>query len=156
MVLESVAARDQIRAALATAGFEARFPDEPPAPRPLTSEEKANLDIKVASRGEAIRIEDHLAPGKITVFDYYADWCPPCHLLTPKLERLLLKYDNLALRMVDVSNLDSEAVKQATREVKVLGLPYVKVFGPDGELLGAVQGNHVEKVEKLLNKAQAR
>ena len=76
--------------------------------------------------------------------------------MAPKLERLLLRYENLALRIVDVSKRDCDAAKQATEEVRVLRLPYVRVYGPEGKLLGAVQGNHIEKIEDLLDEQQKR
>ena len=141
--------RREVREALGTLGFEARFPGDVVV-LVLSEEEKTNLDIKTASQGEAIRLKDHLAAGKITIFDYYADWCGPCHLLTPKLERLLLKYGNLALRKVDISNWESEVAKQAAREFGLPGLPYVRIYGPKGKLLGAVHGNQIEKVEKIV------
>ena len=139
--------REQIDEALGALGFEARYPGDTIL-QPLSEEEKAGLDIATASHGEAFELADHLAAGKITIFDYYADWCGPCHLLTPKLERLLLKYDNLALRTVDISNWESEAAQQAD----IPGLPYVRIYGPQGKLLGSVEGNQVEKVEEVIQR----
>jgi len=140
-----------IRSALSASGFEARFPGDAPAESgPLSEEDRAGLDIRTVSHGEAVSIAAQLAPGKVTIFDYYADWCGPCHLLTPKLERLLMRYGNVALRKVDIVDWESDAAKQATREFRLSGLPYVRVYGPDGSLLGSVVGNHVERVEALL------
>jgi thiol-disulfide isomerase/thioredoxin len=147
--------REEIEEALGTMGFEARFPGDVIL-EALSDEEKANLDIKMASRGEAIRLAEHLAPGKVTIFDYYADWCGPCHLLSPKLERLLLKYPDLALRTVDIVGWETEAAKQATNEFDLPGLPYVTLYDRDGSLLGQVQGNRVEKVEEIIEKALNR
>ena len=139
--------REQIEEALGTLGFEARFPGDTIL-QPLSEEEKADLDIATASQGEAFELADHLAAGKITIFDYYADWCGPCHLLTPKLERLLLKYDELALRTVDISSWESDAAQQAN----LPGLPYVRIYGPQGKLLGSVQGNQIQEVEDVIQR----
>ena len=139
--------REQIEEALGTLGFEARFPGDTIL-QPLSEDEKAGLDIATASHGDAFELADHLAAGKITIFDYYADWCGPCRLLTPKLERLLLKYDDLALRTVDISSWESEAAQQAN----VPGLPYVRIYGPQGKLLGSVQGNQIQKVEEVIQR----
>lgn len=141
--------RPEIKEALGTMGFEARFPGDVIL-EALSEEEKANLDIEIVSRGEDIQLTEHLAPGKITIFDYYADWCGPCHLLSPKLERLLLKYPDLALRKVDIVGWDSEAAKQAISEFDLPGLPYVTLYDRDGSLLGQVQGNRIEKVEEVI------
>jgi thioredoxin 1 len=144
---------DEVRKALEPLGLEARFSGEPRI-APLSEEEKAGLDIRLASRGEEVRIADHLARGKITIFDYYADWCGPCHLLSPRLERLVRDNDGIALRKIDISDWESPAAKQATRDFKLPGLPYVRVFGPGGKHIGDVHGNHIEKVETLIRKSR--
>ncbi len=119
----------------------------------LSEAEKAGLDIETASKGEALSIRDHLAAGKTTIFDYYADWCGPCHLLSPKLERLVLEYQNLALRKVDIGDWETEVAKQATKEFGLPGLPYVRIYGPSGKLVGTVHGNRIEEVEEIIRKS---
>ncbi len=140
-----------IREALGRLGFEARFADDTPVEPPLSDEERAQLDIKAASHGEAFKTPEFLAPGKYTIFDFFAEWCGPCHLLTPKLERLVQKRRNIALRKVDIVSWKSDAAKQATKDFKMPGLPYVRVYGPDGKFIGAVSGNHFDKVQALLD-----
>ncbi|HYC91028.1 MAG TPA: thioredoxin domain-containing protein [Thermoanaerobaculia bacterium] len=139
----------ELRAALAKLGFEARFPGDPVV-KPLTAEERRRADIGVASRGEAFDLRKHLARGKYTIFDFWAEWCGPCHVLTPKLERLVLERPNVALRTVDLKQWDSPAGKQATKEFKVPGLPYVRVYGPDGKFVGEVVGNDIARIRQLV------
>ncbi len=145
--------KNEVRQALGTLGLEARFSGDLVI-HPLSEEEKVGLDIKTASRGEDIQLQDHLAPGKTTIFDYYADWCGPCQLLSPKLERLLLKYKHLALRKVDIRNWETKAAKQATKAFGLPGLPYVRIYGPKGKVLGVVHGNHIEKIEEIIARSQ--
>ena len=142
--------RNQIRDALATLGFEARFEDEALDSDPLPEQIRAGLDIQTVSHGQKIRVKDHLASGKITIFDYYAEWCGPCHLLSPKLERLVLKYENVALRKVDLVDYDSKLAAQATREFKLPGLPFTRVFGDRGKLLGQIHGNRLDDIEAIV------
>jgi thioredoxin 1 len=139
----------EFRAALAKLGFEARFPNDAVV-KPLTSAERAGADIQVASRGEAFDVRKHLARGKYTIFDFWAEWCGPCHVLTPKIERLVVERSNVALRTVDLKQWDSPAGKQATKEFKVPGLPYVRVYGPDGKFVGEVVGNDIDKIRQLV------
>jgi len=139
-----------VRDALGALGFEARFGNEELASDPLPEEIRSLLDVQTVARGERIKLKQHLAPGKITIFDYYADWCGPCHLLGPKLERLALRYENVAVRKVDIVDYESEAAKQATRDFRLPGLPYTRVFDEDGKLLGEVQGNRIEAIEKVV------
>lgn len=139
----------ELRATLAKFGFEARFAGDPIV-KPLTAEERAALDITIASNGEAFDIRKHLARGKFTIFDFWAEWCGPCHVLTPKIERLVQERPNVALRTIDLKKWDSPAGRQASKEFKVPGLPYVRVYGPDGKFVGEVVGNDIEKIRKLV------
>ena len=138
-----------IRSALGTLGFEALPPGEQPA-TPLSDAEKKTLDIRSLGQGERFDLRKNLAAGKVTVFDYYADWCGPCHLLTPKLERLVLKYDRVALRKVDIGTWESEAAEQASSEFELPGLPFTRVFDSHGKLLGQVHGNQIEQIEAIV------
>ena len=141
--------KEQVSNALSTFGFEAQFAGEQ-SRKPLSKEVLSSLDIKTITHGKAIRIRKHLAPGKITIFDYYADWCGPCHLLTPKLERLVQRYENVALRKVDVVDWESKVARQATRELKLQGLPFTRIFDDKGNLLGQVMGNSIAKIEEIV------
>ena len=139
----------EIRTALGKFGFEARFAGDVVV-APLTPRERAALDIKVASKGEAFILRDHLARGKFTIIDFWAEWCGPCHVLTPKIEHLVKERADVALRTVDLQNWESGAAKQATKEFKLAALPYVRVYGPDGKFIGDVVGNDIEKIKRLI------
>jgi len=103
----------------------------------------AEADIQLISQGRAVDMERHLVAGKFVVFDFYADWCAPCRILTPRLERLAGRYpDRLALRKVDVINWDSPVAGQ----MKISALPYLVLFGPDGRQLAAGNSNQVLRI----------
>jgi len=138
-----------IQSALGTLGFEALPLGEQPT-LPLSEAEKKTLDIQALRQGERLDLRKHLAQGKITLFDYYADWCGPCHLLTPKLERLVFKYQNVALRKVDIGTWESDAANQASSEFELPGLPFTRVFDIQGKLLGQVHGNQIEQIEAIV------
>jgi len=89
-------------------------------------------DIKVASKGAAFSISDQLVPGKYTIFDFYADWCPPCRALDPQLRRLASKRHDVAVRKVDIVDWESEVVRQ----YGVTALPHMMIYDPKGNLLG--------------------
>ena len=145
-------ANDEIRRALAKHGFDAGFANDP-FPR-LSAEERAKLDIATASKGEAFDLARHMARGKVTIVDFWAEWCGPCHALTPKLERLVRDGNGIALRTIELPTWESPSAKQATAEFRLPGLPYVRVYGPNGRFLGAVTGNDIEKVKKLIDSAR--
>ncbi len=41
---------------------------------------------------------------KLTVVDFYADWCGPCQMLKPVLEKISEKYNNLKIVKVNVDD----------------------------------------------------
>jgi copper chaperone CopZ len=129
--------------------FEALFAGET-LPQPLTEKEKEGLDIKTIKGGNKIKFTDHLAQGKIAIFDFYADWCSPCKVFSPKVERLLLEQNMLALRKVDVVDWKSNLAKQLTKKYKLPFLPFTLIFDDKGNLLGKVEGNNIEKVKKII------
>jgi thiol-disulfide isomerase/thioredoxin len=89
------------------------------------------LDIQVISRGEPVDLRSHLVPGKYTLFDYYADWCPPCREMAPQLEALVRRQPNLALRKIDIVDWSRPVAEQQN----VHDLPYLRLYGPDGRLI---------------------
>ncbi|KOB64598.1 Thioredoxin M, partial [Operophtera brumata] len=41
---------------------------------------------------------------KPVIVNFHAEWCEPCHILTPKLKELIEPLDNLDLAVVDVED----------------------------------------------------
>jgi len=142
---------EKIKTAVKGRNFEALFEGESLS-KSLNEEEKEGLDIEVIKGGSKIKIIDHLTDGKITVFDFYADWCGPCRVFSPKVERLLLKYPNtVALKKVDIVSWKSNLSKQLTKEYKMPALPFILVFDDKSKLLGKVEGNNIDQIEKIIN-----
>ena len=72
--------------------------------------------------------------------------------LAPKLDRLVERYSDVLLRKVDIVNWQSEAAKQAHTEFELHGIPYVRVYGKKGGLLGEVKGADISAVEAAVRK----
>ena len=150
VVAESNVAEADLREAIhANTNFEALFEGEK-LPQPLTEKEEKGLDIKVITGGAKIKLKDHLARGKLTIFDFYAEWCGPCKVFSPKLERLLLEQPNLALRKVDVVDWKSALANQLTKDYNLPALPFTVIFDEHGNFLGKVEGNNIEEVQKII------
>jgi len=98
-----------------------------PTGEPSTS----GADIRIVSKGEPLNLRDHLVAGKYTLFDYYADWCPPCRQLSPRLEELARRNPNLALRKIDIVDWSHPVAQQQG----VSDLPYLRLYDPQGKLV---------------------
>ena len=88
-------------------------------------------DVRTLPAGEAVILAEKSVPGKVTIFDFYAEWCLPCALITPELEKLVQKRpDEVALRKVDVIGWGSDAAIHQNIEY----LPYLAVVDADGNV----------------------
>src|SRR5262250_1526492 len=89
-------------------------------------------DVSVIAHGERIDIGAHAVPGKYTVFDFYAVWCPPCRALSPALERLASRHtDRLAVRKVDIVDWTMPVAEQ----YKIEELPFLVLYDAGGKRL---------------------
>lgn len=141
---------DKLRKIVADLNFQAFFEgDEKPIP--LTADEKEGLDIEVVKGGDKIKFNDYLTEGKLTIFDFYADWCGPCKLFTPKLERLVLENPNkLRLVQVDVVDWKSDIAKHLTYKYQMPALPFALIFDDQEKLVARVEGNDIATVKKAV------
>ncbi len=74
---------------------------------------------------------------RLLVFDFYADWCQPCRLLSPILEKLADKYkDRVSFYKVDV-----DRNKELANGAGMQGIPYV-LFVKDGAMVHSLTGLH--------------
>lgn len=144
----------KLRAALTNAGFDAQFPGETKsAAEPLPAEVLKTLDIAVYDGKTKVDVDKILAPGKITVVDFYADWCGPCRVLETRLEHYMAAHPGVALRRVNIGKWDNVGAKQATA-LGATALPYIRVYSGDGKFVRAVTGGMWDEVLSALGRAE--
>lgn len=84
------------------------------------------------------------------IVNFHAEWCEPCHILTPKMKELIEHKEKIDLAIVDVEN-NAELVH--TFEVKAV--PAV-IAVRDGlvvdKFIGLVDANMIENLIKKLDK----
>ena len=105
--------------------------------------------------GEAVRREDYLRPGYVTVLEFTRAGCGPCVELAPELDRLAGKYDRVLVRRVDIMRSGSAAAEQMTREFEGKDVPHVVLFGADGSRLAPVTPD-AKSIEGSVRKALGR
>lgn len=101
----------------------------------------AGMDVEdVVRNGELAQLV--AAPGKWTVFDFWAPWCEACKVLDRELREL---GPSVAIRRVNIVDFDSPI---ATRELPgVSVLPRIRLVDPSGAVVFEASG----KVDRLLD-----
>lgn len=95
--------------------------------------------------------EKEVLTSDIPVFvDFYADWCGPCKMMAPIVEKLAEKYDGKL--KVGKCNIDEEG--ELANQYKIMSIPTMIIF-TGGEIketvVGAVPQPELEKtIEKAL------
>ena len=137
----------RLRAALVDAGFEMETDFAP-----LPAEVVKRLDIESFNGRTRIDLDRITAPGKITLIDFYADWCAPCKVLETRLERYMQAHPNVALRRLDIAHWDNVAAHQAS-DLGGTALPYVRVYDAKGKFVTAVSGGMWDEVLGAVERA---
>lgn len=106
----------------------------------------------VSKEGEAVDIEQHKVAGKVTVFDFYADWCGPCREVDRAMLSVLKDNDDVALRKLNVVDWESGVAKQYL--AKIPSLPYVIIYSPSGKRVQAIHGLHLDELFAAIDKAR--
>jgi len=81
--------------------------------------------------GAVIHLSELLAPGKVTIVDFYADWCAPCKAIDPYL-RGLAQDPLVAVRKVDIVGWQSPVAKQW----QLKSIPNMRVYDKQGRPVG--------------------
>jgi copper chaperone CopZ len=153
--LAANADKAKLRDALSNAGFVAIFPGEQPKEiEHLPAAELKKLDIVTYDGAKKVDVAKALAAGKVTVVDFYADWCGPCSVLEARLQHLMQGKPNLAMRRINIGKWDNAAAKQATREFRASALPCIRVYDANGKFVEAVTGGMWDEVLAAIEKAE--
>jgi copper chaperone CopZ len=145
--------RAKIREAISNAGFESEFPGETRTDiAPLPPEVVKSLDIATFDGRRRVDLTKILVPGKVTILDFYADWCGPCKVLEARLQRYMQAHPNVALRRLNIGHWDNVAAHQAS-DLGAEALPYIRVHNAKGKFVTAVTGGMWDEVLGALEKA---
>jgi thiol-disulfide isomerase/thioredoxin len=116
----------------------------PPKPAP------EGADVQEIAKGGADvpALEPYLAKDKVTVFDFWAAWCPPCRKVDEHLHGKLAEHA-FAIRKIDVSAWDSPVAKRWLAQVP--SLPYLVIYGRDGKRVAEISGPDFEAIDAAIS-----
>ncbi len=110
--------------------------------------------VTIVKNGEDLEnLASAVAPGKVTVFDFYADWCAGCREIDLFMYKLLAKRKDVALRKINVVDWDSAIAKRHLKSIK--GLPHVIVYGADGKEVKAINGVKLTELDAAISAGAA-
>ena len=99
-----------------------------PAPVP-----RGNPSIRIVSnRGAEVNLATYLESGKVTIVDFYADWCGPCRAIAPGLVEFASKDNRVNLVKIDIDRWGSPV----TRQHRIRSVPSVRVYDGRGRQIG--------------------
>lgn len=96
-------------------------------------------------------IVDKSSGKKLTVVDFYADWCGPCRTLGPQFKALSDEYPNAAFAKINADEFSAPDV--ADNFPEVTALPTVMFF-VDGSHVDTVVGLNMAKISSNITKYQ--
>ena len=104
---------------------------------------------EVIAHGEVVDLAPHISTGRVTVFDFYADWCAPCKHLDRSLADMKAVYgDRLVIFKLDLVSWESALAEH----FQIRDLPYLMVYDRQGELMGQGPSNQLmPRLVTLLN-----
>ncbi|EDW75457.1 Thioredoxin-2 [Drosophila willistoni] len=98
--------------------------------------DKADLDAQLKQAGS-----------KLVVLDFFATWCGPCKMISPKLAELATKYaDNIVVLKIDVDDCEDIAM-----EYNISSMPTF-VFIKNTQKVEEFAGANAQRLEDVITK----
>jgi thiol-disulfide isomerase/thioredoxin len=93
--------------------------------------------VQLNEPGAMVNIEASFVPGYVTIVDFWAEWCGACEKVDAAIMDAVADEPNILVRKVHVGDGDTEVADT----YDAAGLPYVRIYGADGQLRYALRYN---------------
>ncbi|WFB35828.1 thioredoxin domain-containing protein [Kiritimatiellota bacterium B12222] len=113
-------------------------------------EVKGQANRNIRQGGSRINIAPLIGNGKITIVDFYADWCGPCKQAEPHLKKLA-QDPNVTLIQIDIVRWGTPV----TTQYNLNSIPNMRVFDASGKQIGK-ETHSVSAIRKYVKEAKKR
>ena len=116
-----------------------------------------DADVKWLSKGgeDVPSLDSHAVPGKVTIFDFYADWCAACRKVDGHFYKRIAGGDRtIAYRKLNVVDWESPLADRYIKEVP--SLPLVVIYARDGKPFRSLSGADLPSMDKAVIEAGRR
>lgn len=110
----------------------------------------------IANAGEDVpELDVHAVKGKVTVFEFYAEWCAVCRKVDGHIyKRLSSGERGLAYRKLNVVEWESPLGQRYIKDVPTL--PLIVVYARDGRRFRAIYGGDLALIDRTISEAGAK
>jgi thiol-disulfide isomerase/thioredoxin len=109
---------------------------------PVSAGEEYAPVINRDNPGVSIDITKHTVPGKITIFDFYSDFCPPCVSIAPRLEELDRTRSDIAVKKVDINRKGKAGIdwqSPLVGQYSITAVPFFIMYDAEGKMMASGQ-----------------
>ncbi|KAF9582724.1 hypothetical protein BGW38_010846 [Lunasporangiospora selenospora] len=106
------------------------------------------MAVKVTEIGTTKDFNTLIDSGKKVVVDFFADWCGPCKLISPRFEKLAAMEEYAGIEFIKV-NVDTLA--EVGEKAGIRAMPTFQAY-KDGEKVGELTGAVPAKLDALVER----
>ena len=99
----------------------------------------------ISNGGQQVDLPSLLVEGKVTIVDFFAEWCGPCRRLGPRLEQLAKDNADIVLLKIDIVNWGTPIVQQ----FGIQSVPNVRVYRGSKEQIGDAESDFNRVLEHV-------
>ena len=118
---------------------------------PSTPVVRPEKTLQINTTGQAVDLVPQLAPGYVTVVDFWADYCGACTVVGGMLAVQVAQEPSIVIRKIDVGDSDTPVAKQ----YDIGALPHFRLYDKRGQMRYVIVGNDTLQAPTLAKQLAA-